>query len=103
MMFWIAVMTGVIFAVVGIRRGFYATWALVFNILISIYLAVMLTPAVIGFIPNVDNFHYHQAVCIGGIAIIVAIKALYYSASLYHNRWINLFHCNPLLLKLKRR
>ena len=70
-MFWIAVMTGVIFAVVGIRRGFYPTWAFVFNILISIYLAVMLTPAVIEFIPNVDNFHYHQAVCIGGIAIIV--------------------------------
>jgi hypothetical protein len=46
-----AVAAGVLFAVWGYRMGFYVIWAVLFNIAISIYLSVMLTPAVAAFLP----------------------------------------------------
>jgi hypothetical protein len=53
-MIWTAAIAmGFVFAVCGYRRGFYATWAVLFNIAISIYLSVMLTPTAAAFLPAV--------------------------------------------------
>jgi uncharacterized membrane protein required for colicin V production len=53
-MIWTAAIAmGFVFAVFGYRRGFYATWAMLFNIAISIYLSVMLTPTAAAFLPAV--------------------------------------------------
>ena len=51
MVFWIAILAGGLFAWLAVRLGFYATWVLLFNVLISIYVAIFLAPAVIGFAP----------------------------------------------------
>ncbi|MBN1361795.1 MAG: CvpA family protein [Sedimentisphaerales bacterium] len=51
MVFWIAILAGGFFTWLAIRMGFYATWALLFNVVVSIYVAVFLTPLVARFAP----------------------------------------------------
>jgi hypothetical protein len=51
MVFWIAVLTGALFVWLAVRRGFYETWALLFNLIVSIYVSVFLAPAVARFVP----------------------------------------------------
>jgi hypothetical protein len=46
MVFWIAILVGVLFVWLAVRMGFYETWALLFNIVVSIYVAVFLAPLV---------------------------------------------------------
>jgi len=70
MMFWLAVAMGVVFALIGIRLGFYRMWAVLFNILVSIYLGVMLTPAMVKIIPSMENFYYHRPLSVAAIAIV---------------------------------
>lgn len=70
-MFWLAVLVGILVAVVAIKNGFYSMWAILFNILISIYLGVMLCPTIIGLIPDIGDSRYHHAGCIAGVAVVV--------------------------------
>lgn len=51
MVFWIAVLTGALFVWLAVRRGFYDTWALLFNIMVSIYVSIFLAPIVARSIP----------------------------------------------------
>ncbi len=69
-MFWFAVLVGAVFAMIGIKKGFYPIWAILFNILISIYLGIMLAPTIVGIIPDIGNSRYHYAGCVAGIAIV---------------------------------
>ena len=46
MVFWLSVLGGALFVWVAVRRGFFETWGLLFNSLISIYLAIFLAPHV---------------------------------------------------------
>ena len=71
MLFWLAVLVGVIFAVFSIKGGFYSMWAILFNILISIFLGVMLCPTIIGLIPDIGDSRYHHAGCVAGITVVV--------------------------------
>jgi len=51
MVFWIAILIGALFVWLSVRRGFYETWVLLFNVLVSIYLSVFLAPAMARFVP----------------------------------------------------
>jgi hypothetical protein len=51
MIFWIAILAGVLFVWLAVRLGFYATWVLLFNVVISIYVAVLLAPLVADLAP----------------------------------------------------
>jgi len=51
MVFWIAILTGALFIWLAVRMGFYETWAMLFNILVSIYVAIFLAPVVAEFVP----------------------------------------------------
>ena len=51
MVFWIAILAGVLFAWLAVRMGFYETWVLLFNIVVSIYIAIFLAPVVADFVP----------------------------------------------------
>lgn len=51
MVFWIAILAGIAFVWLAVRLGFYETWILLFNILVSIYVAIFLTPLVVDFAP----------------------------------------------------
>jgi len=53
MIFWVGILVGGIFAYLAVKIGFYETWAMLFNIVVSIYLAVFLGP-VIADIPAAD-------------------------------------------------
>jgi hypothetical protein len=44
MAFWIGILVGGAFAWFAVKLGFYQTWVLVFNIIISVYLAIYLYP-----------------------------------------------------------
>jgi len=70
----------VIGAVIGYRRGFYAMWATTFNVIVSIYIAIMLTPTLsskfnlLGSgLGNVNNptFWYIYACCVAVTAFLI--------------------------------
>ncbi|MDD5064341.1 MAG: CvpA family protein [Phycisphaerae bacterium] len=60
MAFWIGILVSGAFAWLTIKLRFYQTWALVFNILISIYLAIYLQP-IIGNISAFGDTPYSNA------------------------------------------
>ena len=69
MAFWIGILAGGAFAWFAIKRGFYETWALVFNIVISIYLAVFLGPVIANIVPAVRDTAYNNALSMLATAI----------------------------------
>lgn len=71
MMFWLAILVGVIFAGVGIRKEFFPTWKVFINILISMYASIMLTPTIVALVPDIGDSHYHHAAFVVGIAVVV--------------------------------
>jgi hypothetical protein len=65
MIFWIAVLAGVLFVWLAIRMGFYETWVLFFNTVVSIYVSVFLAPMLIEFVPAPSGAaSYHVALCL---------------------------------------
>jgi ABC-type xylose transport system permease subunit len=68
MVFWIGILFGGIFAWFAIKLRFYQTWTLVFNITISIYLAVYLQPITVN-IPAVGDTPYSNALAIASVAL----------------------------------
>jgi hypothetical protein len=68
MIFWITILGGAVFAWYAIKIGFYETWALLFNIVISIYLAIYLTPVVADILPAAISTHYGIALTITALA-----------------------------------
>ena len=61
MVFWVGILVGGLFAYFALKKGFYEMWALGFNIIISIYLAVFLGPVVADIIP-MGAASYNKAV-----------------------------------------
>ena len=55
----LAVVVGILFAVIGVRKGFFGTWIVLFNILISIYIGVMLSPTLVAFRPDMEQQRYY--------------------------------------------
>lgn len=69
MVFWIGILVSGAFAWSAIKRGFYETWAMLFNIVISIYLAVYLRPTIIDIVSSNGDTPYGNAIAMIGIAI----------------------------------
>jgi hypothetical protein len=67
----VAIAAALFFAVIGVRMGYFRAWVMLFNILVSIYLAVMLAPVIPGLIPYVKDFHYRYPAFIIVAAIII--------------------------------
>jgi len=51
MVFWIAILAGGLFAWLAVRMGFYETWILLFNVVVSMYVGIFLAPAVVELTP----------------------------------------------------
>ena len=65
MMFWIAILAGALFVWLAVRIGFYETWTLLFNTVVSIYVSVFLTPILAEFAPaSGGDSSYHTALCL---------------------------------------
>jgi uncharacterized membrane protein required for colicin V production len=69
MVFWTGILAGGLFAWFAIRIGFYEMWAMLFNIVISIYVAVFLTPVIIDIIPAAGDTSYGNALTMATAAI----------------------------------
>ncbi|MBN1804382.1 MAG: CvpA family protein [Sedimentisphaerales bacterium] len=55
MVFWLGILSGGIFVWFAIKIGFYEIWVMLFNIVISIYVAIFLTPLVLDIVPGADD------------------------------------------------
>jgi uncharacterized membrane protein required for colicin V production len=69
MVFWAGILVGGVFAWLAVRRGFYETWTMLFNIVISVYVAVFLTPVVLDVIPAAGQISYGKALTLAATAI----------------------------------
>jgi hypothetical protein len=55
MVFWIAILSGALFVWLAVRMGFYETWALLFNVIVSIYVSIFLAPLLVEWVPAADG------------------------------------------------
>ena len=69
MAFWFGILVAGLFVWFAVGIGFYEMWVMLFNIVISIYLAVFLRPMIIVIIPAVGNTRYSNALTMIAIAI----------------------------------
>lgn len=68
MLFWTGALAGIIFAYFAIKIGFYETLVLLFNIIISVYLAVYLRPILVN-VPAIGDAPCCDALSMFGTAI----------------------------------
>lgn len=73
------IVIGGIFAFLGVRKGFYDTWAILFDIVIAVYLGVFLGPAIAAITPEALP-GYHSAMTIGatGLAAFAILYGISY-------------------------
>jgi hypothetical protein len=69
MIFWLSVLAGGFCAWYALKMGFYETWTMLFNIVISVYVAIFLTPFVTEIIPGISDTQYGLALTILVIAV----------------------------------
>ena len=72
----ITIIAGIAFALLGMKKTFYPMWAWLFNVLLAVYLAVMLTPTVIEKVKILSYFgDFSLAICLLSIAAAVFVVA----------------------------
>ena len=69
MVFWVGILVGVLFTWLAIKIGFFETWAMFFNIIISIYLGIFLRPTIANIIPAASDTPYSKALTVMATAI----------------------------------
>jgi len=89
MMFWIAILAGALFVWLAVRIGFYETWVLFFNVIVSIYVSVFLAPMLAEFAPAPAGApSYHAALCLivlaGGCFAILQGLSFVFLTGQYH-------------------
>lgn len=70
MVSWLGILVGVIFVWFAIKMGFYETWTMLFNIVISIYLAVFLSPVIADIVPMAGDTLYSDALTMIATAVV---------------------------------
>ena len=69
MTFWVAILAGALCAWFAFKRGFYDTLAMLFNIVVAIYVAIFLAPVIIDLIPAAGE------ISAGNVLTLLAIAA----------------------------
>jgi hypothetical protein len=74
MIFWLAVLIGALFAWIGVQIGFYGMWIMFFNLVLSAYVALFLTPVIVSALPAAveTTFGYGY----GLVLVVIAIATL---------------------------
>jgi len=65
------IVAGVVGAVLGRRVGFIAVWVFLFNLLIAVYVSLMLTPTLIGYVPLLHSSRYYHALTLLFVALLI--------------------------------
>jgi hypothetical protein len=73
MLFWLAIMVGGGLAAWGRKRGLFVLWQCLFNAGVAIYVAVMLTPRLVGMLPEIGQTPYHHATAMFGLGVILFV------------------------------
>lgn len=87
MVFWIAIIAGLAGAFFGIKKqSFYAIWAILFNLMVSIYLSVMVARPIVSLLDtSTDAYGYHLAIAMliisAGLFAILQIIAVSFFTS----------------------
>jgi len=68
MVFWTGILVGGFFVWLAVRRGFYETWTMLFNIVVSVYTAISLTPVIIETLPGAGETSYGNALTLTALA-----------------------------------
>ena len=69
MVFWIGILVGGLFAWFALKMSFYEIWTMLFNIVISVYLAVFLRPAIAAIVPSAGDTPAGDAMTMFAVAI----------------------------------
>ena len=82
MVFWLSILAGGLFIWVAVRIGFFEMWTMLFNIVISIYVAIFLTPVIVDVIPAAGDTAYGTALtltvlAVGTFLILFAISYIF--------------------------
>ena len=70
MAFWIGILVSIVFVCLAIKVGFYEMWVMLFNITISIYLAIFLRPIIADVVPMPGDAKYNDAITVIAIGIV---------------------------------
>jgi len=76
MIFWMGILAGGLFVWLAVRMGFFETWALLFNVVISIYLSIFLGPVILDIVPDAGNTSYSNALVLA-VTAVAAFLVLY--------------------------
>jgi hypothetical protein len=64
----IIIAVGLVFAVIGYRKTWYPLWALLFNVLISVYVSIMTSPQLVDKFPIIRNYLGNYSYAVGVLA-----------------------------------
>jgi hypothetical protein len=64
MVFWLGILIAVIFAYSAIKLGFYHAWTMLFNVVVAVYLAVRIAPALEDFFPAAVSGQYARTLAL---------------------------------------
>ena len=80
MAFWLGIFVAAFAAYLAVKLGFYQIWTALFNIVISIYLAVHLSSVLPEFIPAAASTQYCKALCmlVTGLAAFLVLHGISY-------------------------
>jgi hypothetical protein len=75
MVFWIAVVIGGLFAFAAVQVGFYSSWIMLFNLVLSAYMAIFLGPMIVETVPATTDTEYGYALVLLTIGIATLVTA----------------------------
>ncbi|MHC4076653.1 MAG: CvpA family protein [Planctomycetota bacterium] len=73
MVFWIGIAVGLVFVYFAVRVGFYEIWAVLFNIVIAVYLGIYLSPVLAGIIGSDEEVPYNQGLMMLTVAVVTFV------------------------------
>ena len=87
MAFWIGILVGGLFVWMAVGKGFYDTWTILFNIVISVYTALYLTPVIVDVLPAAGQTAYGNALTLTAVAAAVFFILYVTSLTLFTGRF----------------
>jgi len=87
MVFWIGILVGGLFVWMAVKRGFYDTWTMLFNIVISVYAALYLTPFLVEVLPGAGETAYGNALTLVAVAVAAFFILCITSLTLFTGRF----------------
>lgn len=68
MAFWAGILVGAGFVWLALQMGFYETWTMLFNIVVSVYVAICLRPVIVELVPAAGETPYGDALSMIAVA-----------------------------------